>query len=88
MVNTALESTYVFKGSPLALITQGGKGIPSDIISRRMLVIEAGIPLPGVLINKTIQEIIIYQQKFAIFTLEALRKNKKNRPHCYQLTSD
>ena len=35
---------------------------------------EAGIPLPGGLMNKTILEIIISQQKFAIFTLEAFRK--------------
>ena len=37
---------------------------------------EAGIPLPGGLMNKTILEIIISQQKFAIFTLEAFRKIK------------
>ena len=43
-----------------------------------MLVIlsEAGIPLPGGLMNKTILEIIISQQKFAIFALEAFRKIK------------
>ena len=41
------------------------------------IILEAGIPLPGGLRNKTILEIIIYQQKFTIFTLEALRKNKK-----------
>ena len=37
---------------------------------------EAGIPLPEGLMNKTILEIIISQQKFAIFSLEAFRKIK------------
>ena len=37
---------------------------------------EAGIPLPGGLMNKTILEIVISQQKFAIFALEAFRKIK------------
>ena len=43
-----------------------------------MLIIlsEAGIPLPGGLMNKTILEIVISQQKFAIFALEAFRKIK------------
>ena len=38
--------------------------------------LEAGIPLPGGLMNKTILEIVISQQKFAIFALEAFRKIK------------
>ena len=37
---------------------------------------EAGIPLPGGLMNKTILEIIISQQKFDIFALEASKKIK------------
>ena len=37
---------------------------------------ETGIPLPGGLINETILEIMISQQKFAIFSLEAFRKIK------------
>ena len=43
-----------------------------------MLVIlsEAGIPLPGDLMNRTILEIIISQLKFDIFALEAFREIK------------
>ena len=41
-----------------------------------VILLEAGIPLPGGLRNKTILEIIIYQQKFAILALEAFRKIK------------
>ena len=37
--------------------------------------------------NKTILYIIISQQKFTIFALEAFRKNQKNRPYWYQLTT-
>ena len=43
-----------------------------------MLVIlsEAGIPLPGGLMNKTILGIVISQQKLASFALEAYRKTR------------
>ena len=41
-----------------------------------VILLEAGIPLPGGLRNKTILENIIYQQKFAIFPMEAFRKMK------------
>jgi len=41
-----------------------------------VILLVMGIPLPGGLMNKTILEIIISQKKFAIFTLEAFRKNK------------
>ena len=60
------------------ILTQKQK-YAADIISGTMLACslsEAGIPLPGGLMNKTILEIIISQQKFAIFTLEAFRKIK------------
>ena len=41
-----------------------------------VILLEVGTPLPGGLRNKTILEIIISQQKFAIFALEAFRKIK------------
>ena len=41
-----------------------------------VILLEAGIPLAGGLINQNILAIIIYQQKFAIFPLEAFRKIK------------
>ena len=41
-----------------------------------VILLEAGIPLPGGMRNITILGITISQQKFAIFALEAFRKIK------------
>ena len=69
---------YISKGISLGL-PQAREEFPRILnlgVCLLDILLEAGIPLPGGLMNKTILEIIISQQKFAIFTLEAFRKIK------------
>ena len=73
------ERVIHIQGKSLSLDQPQAREFPQILFLGGCLLVilsEAGIPLPGGLMNKTILEIVISHQKFAIFALEAFRKIK------------
>ena len=73
------ERVIHIQGKSLSLDEPQAREFPQILFLGGCLLVilsQAGIPSPGGLMNKTILEIVISQQKFAIFALEAFRKIK------------